>query len=91
MLSLCFNNLLIMYQCLSLIAYNGTLIIRMFTDDPSKDITTADLSKLTYLECCILEVMRMYSTVLFFSEGNCLKILNLVNLLRMIKMIKAIM
>ncbi|KAF6033362.1 hypothetical protein EB796_008331 [Bugula neritina] len=70
---------------------NSIIIKYEVIDDPSKDITTADLSKLTYLECCILEVMRMYSTVLFFSEGNCLKILNLVNLLRMIKMIKAIM
>ncbi|ODN00188.1 Cytochrome P450 4c3 [Orchesella cincta] len=43
-------------------------IQNVFGNDTERDITTADLKELKYLECCIKETLRIYPSVPFFMR-----------------------
>lgn len=41
---------------------------QIFGSDKDRDITTADLKQLKYLECCVKEALRIFPSVPFFMR-----------------------
>lgn len=40
----------------------------IFSDDPTRDVTTADISEMKYLECCVKETLRVNPSVPFIMR-----------------------
>ncbi len=45
-----------------------TELDEIFADNPTRDITATDISKMKYLECCVKESLRLYPSVPWFTR-----------------------
>lgn len=41
---------------------------QVFGDDPTRDVTSTDISKMKYLECCVKESLRLFPSVPFIMR-----------------------